>query len=178
MEPVVLVIQAITHTYDAADPTLWVPVDQRPGPVDDSIQEMRYTNRQNCGYRSLMLEAQATLGYVPADESSNGPFIVGIICTHLSGVSIAFDVRRLTYEEDGMVKLDENLYAFLANREQYYWLGAAHDVFEALQQSLCPVNVPPMVVHTISDVLDEFGMLEMACTIGAPIMYNLVTLGK
>ncbi|MCP4996123.1 MAG: hypothetical protein GY934_20440, partial [Gammaproteobacteria bacterium] len=65
-------------------------------------------------------------------------------------------------------KLDENLYAFLANRERYYWLGAAHDVFEALQQSLCPVNVPPMVVHTISDVLDEFGMLEMACTIGAP----------
>ncbi len=51
VEPVI--IQAITHTYDSANPSLWVPVDQRPDPCDDSVPEMQYANRRNCGYRSL-----------------------------------------------------------------------------------------------------------------------------
>ncbi|MCP4992628.1 MAG: hypothetical protein GY934_02400, partial [Gammaproteobacteria bacterium] len=118
VEPVT--IQAITRTYDPADQRLWLPRDQRPEPLDDSVPELQYGSHDNCGYRSLTPVVQATLGYRPADESSNGPFIVGIIVTHLSGVSIAFDVRRLTYEINGVTRLKKCLYKFL-NSRKYYW---------------------------------------------------------
>ncbi len=166
VEPVT--IQAITHTYDPADQTLWVPRDQRPEPMDDSVPELQYGSRQNCGYRSLTPEAQAMLGYRPADESSNGPFIIGIIVTHLSRVSLAFDVRRLTHEEDGVTKLNCCLYQFLANSQKYYWMGKGKDVLETLQHSLHAENVPPMDIYPISDILDEFGMLHTAYLIGQP----------
>ncbi len=37
-----VVIQAITRTYDPEDPTLWIPLDQRSVPQDDSPEEIQY----------------------------------------------------------------------------------------------------------------------------------------
>ncbi len=46
VEPVT--IQAITRTYDLADQTLWIPRDQWPEPMDDSIVKYVYFVRPLC----------------------------------------------------------------------------------------------------------------------------------
>ncbi len=148
VDPVVL--QAIMCMFSPDDPTLWIPREKHhivsAGPLN--MDERLYAKCDCCGYRSLKDGPKAVLGYVPANQASVGPFLVGLVCTHMLGVSIVFDVRRLTHtDKDGKVCLVPELKQFLES-DKYLWILAAGDIWLVNMNSLSSGMTPNL---TLSD---------------------------